>query len=169
MQILKFTPNLRKENVNKLVVHHIVALGLTITSRDTSKPWGAYFVIDDDDIDLFIKEYFAGQDINRSGKLTPKILVVAPTEILSWQYHHRRAELWKVVTGPVEIVQSETDGQTSVIRKYTGDLITHGALIRHRLIGAGVWGVIAEIWQHTDPQNPSDEDDIVRISDAYGR
>jgi len=40
---------------------------------------------------------------------------------------------------------------------------------RHRLIGLNDWGVVAEIWQHTDAQNPSDEDDIVRVQDDFGR
>jgi mannose-6-phosphate isomerase len=29
--------------------------------------------------------------------------------------------------------------------------------------------LIAEIWQHTDSENPSDEDDIIRVSDDFGR
>ena len=40
---------------------------------------------------------------------------------------------------------------------------------RHRLIGLDDFGIVSEIWQHTDPNNPSDENDIVRISDDYGR
>jgi hypothetical protein len=40
---------------------------------------------------------------------------------------------------------------------------------RHRLIGLDDYGVIAEIWQHIDTENPSDEDDIVRVQDDYGR
>ena len=40
---------------------------------------------------------------------------------------------------------------------------------RHRLIGLEGWGVVAEIWQHTDAANPSDEDDIVRLQDDFGR
>ena len=40
---------------------------------------------------------------------------------------------------------------------------------RHRLIGLTDYVVLAEIWQHTDPNNPSDENDIVRLSDDYGR
>ena len=36
-------------------------------------------------------------------------------------------------------------------------------------IGLNDFAVLAEIWQHTDPENPSNEDDIVRISDDYGR
>jgi mannose-6-phosphate isomerase len=40
---------------------------------------------------------------------------------------------------------------------------------RHRLIGLDTWGIIAEIWQHTDVASPSDEHDIVRVGDDYDR
>jgi hypothetical protein len=40
---------------------------------------------------------------------------------------------------------------------------------RHRLVGLNSWGMIAEIWQHTDINNPSDEEDIVRVQDDFGR
>lgn len=40
---------------------------------------------------------------------------------------------------------------------------------RHRLIGLQTWGVVAEIWQHTDAASPSDELDIVRVADDYQR
>ena len=50
-----------------------------------------------------------------------------------------------------------------------GDQITLKKGERHRLIGLSDFAVIAEIWQHTDPNNPSDEKDIVRLSDDYGR
>lgn len=163
-----------KSQTNKLsivseVESYIKSLDLTVVDKDTSKPWGAYFVIDEAEIDHFIQLFFADITVERSGKLTPKILVVAPHEILSWQYHLRRAELWRIITGPIEIVQSHNDSQKPPVRKNAGDLVTHSALTRHRLIGAGVWGVVAEIWQHTVPTLPSNEDDIVRLTDAYGR
>ena len=40
---------------------------------------------------------------------------------------------------------------------------------RHRLIGLSDFGIVAEIWIHTDSDNPSDEDDIVRLQDDYSR
>jgi len=40
---------------------------------------------------------------------------------------------------------------------------------RHRLVGLDGWGIVAEIWQHTDASNPSDENDIVRLQDDFGR
>jgi len=29
--------------------------------------------------------------------------------------------------------------------------------------------LVAEIWQHTDPKHPSNEEDIVRLQDDFGR
>ena len=40
---------------------------------------------------------------------------------------------------------------------------------RHRLIGLNKTSVVAEIWQHTDATHPSDEDDIIRVQDDFGR
>ena len=40
---------------------------------------------------------------------------------------------------------------------------------RHRLIGLESWGIVAEFWQHTNAQKPSNEDDIIRLQDDYAR
>ena len=39
---------------------------------------------------------------------------------------------------------------------------------RHRLIGLSDFGIVAEIWQHTE-RIPSDEEDIVRVQDDFQR
>lgn len=158
----------KSEAINA-VAQFIEKAGFRTIEQDTGRPWGAYFVIDEVFIDKFIEEFFSDIKVDKNGKLTPKILLVAPEERLSWQYHHRRAELWKVLAGPVDVIQSKTDKQEEPVRKKAGDLVSHAKEIRHRLIGAGTWGVVAEIWQHTDPTNPSTEDDIVRLEDIYGR
>ena len=49
-----------------------------------------------------------------------------------------------------------------------GDQIKLEQGMRHRLIGLDDYGVVAEIWQHTDSL-PSDEDDIIRVQDDFGR
>ena len=87
---------------------------------------------------------------------------------LSWQYHHRRAEIWRVVGGPVKVITSNSDKETKPIIKNFQDIIILNKGERHRLIGGDGWGVIAEIWQHTDTI-PSDEDNIVRVQDDFGR
>jgi hypothetical protein len=40
---------------------------------------------------------------------------------------------------------------------------------RHRLIGLDEYCLVAEIWQHADKNNPSNEEDIVRVQDDFGR
>ena len=61
------------------------------------------------------------------------------------------------------------DFEKEMIQLRQGDQIKLKKEQRHRLIGLDDWAVIAEIWQHTEKDNPSDEDDIVRINDDYGR
>jgi mannose-6-phosphate isomerase-like protein (cupin superfamily) len=95
--------------------------------------------------------------------------VVEPGKRLSWQYHHRRAEIWKVIKGTVGVVTSDTDEEKEVKKHEVGSLIKLQKGERHRLVGLDDWGVLAEIWQHTDTDNPSDENDIVRVQDDFGR
>lgn len=144
-----------------------------IESRDLERPWGGFFVIQGDSLSSFIKNYFQNLDAINPAELelpmSPKLLFVAPKARLSWQYHHRRSEVWSVARGPVGICQSETDQLTPAEIHETGSQITLPREIRHRLTGLDNWGVVAEIWLHTDPGHPSDEEDIVRLQDDYGR
>lgn len=146
--------------------------GFTIVEQDRKRPWGGFFVIDEDQAKKFSDTYFDGIPLDQlkiSGKLSPKILIVQPEQRLSWQYHHRRAEIWRVVDGPVGIITSETNDQGPLKKYKAGDQVTLHQGERHRLVGLENWGKVAEIWQHTDPDNPSDEDDIVRVQDDFGR
>lgn len=143
-----------------------------IISEDQSRPWGGFFVLAEDQAQIFANTYFNGipvDELKISGKLSPKILIVAPEKRLSWQYHHRRAEIWQVIQGTVGIKTSNTDKEGEVKSYSPGDRITLQKGERHRLIGLDSWGIVAEIWQHTDPANPSDESDIVRLQDDFGR
>ncbi|MBS4066544.1 MAG: hypothetical protein KGZ74_18425, partial [Chitinophagaceae bacterium] len=75
---------------------------INVASTDFSRPWGGFFVIDESNADQFIETYFPTykkSDLMLGNKLSPKILVVAPQQRLSWQYHNRRAEMWRVVQG----------------------------------------------------------------------
>lgn len=141
--------------------------GFTIVSHDGTRPWGGFFVIDEAQAPAFAEQYFPGEPVGE-GKLSPKFLVVAPGKRLSWQYHHRRAELWRALAGDPALASSLTDDEQEprplpegVVRLAQGE--------RHRLIGGSGWGAVAEIWQHTDPAQPSDEQDIVRLQDDFGR
>ena len=96
----------------------ILSQGLGIASQDLERPWGGFFVIDEKDAQLFADIYFDGYDIDslrKAGKLSPKILLVKPAARLSWQYHHRRAETWRVIQGPVGVVRSFNDTQNQPV------------------------------------------------------
>ena len=150
----------------------IKGLGFEIIEKDFERPWGGFLVISEKQAQEFTDKFFDGinvENIKIGGKLSPKILVVNPNSKLSWQYHHRRAEIWKVFRGEVGISRSFDDNQNPLIKLVTGDQIRLKKGERHRLIGLSDFAVIAEIWQHTNPNNPSDENDIVRLSDDYGR
>ena len=153
------------------VENRIKETGLEIINSDLSRPWGGFFVINEDQIQQFAQLYFPHlvDSLPKDRKLSPKILVVAPNKRLSWQYHYRRAEVWRVVEGPVAVAQSDTDEQTEAQTYQEGEFITLKQGERHRLIGLDNWGIVAEIWQHTDPENPSDEEDIVRVQDDFKR
>ena len=102
------------------------------------------------------------------GKLSPKILIVKPDARLSWQYHHRRAEIWQVYKGEVGIIRSDDDTEGELKRFKEDDQVKIAQGERHRLIGLEDYGIVAEIWQHTD-SIPSNEDDIVRVQDDFKR
>lgn len=144
----------------------------TIVSKDHHRPWGGFFVVAEEQAQEFANQYFDGLDVStlkRGGALSPKILVVSPDKRLSWQYHHRRAEIWRVTQGQVGIKRSANDKEGELEILNIGDTITLQQGERHRLIGLEDYAVIAEIWQHTDANHPSDEDDIVRVQDDFGR
>lgn len=147
-------------------------LDFAIQTTDQTRPWGGFFVIEENQAQKFANQYFEGIDtksLEISGKLSPKILIVAPHKRLSWQYHHRRAEIWRVIRGEVGVVTSTTDEEHELKTLKQGEYIRLAQGERHRLIGLEKFGVVAEIWQHTDATKPSDEDDIVRIQDDFGR
>ena len=154
------------------IENEISDLGVDIISKDFERPWGGFLVINENQAQEFSDKFFEDinvQSLKIGGKLSPKILIVKPHSKLSWQYHQRRAEIWRVYKGKVGVSRSMNDKQNPKIILNEKDQIKLKQGERHRLIGLDDYAVISEIWQHTDPENPSNEDDIVRVSDDYGR
>ncbi|HXR83792.1 MAG TPA: hypothetical protein VN722_05760 [Hanamia sp.] len=168
---LKLETHLSKSEVFEAVKNYLKENGFKIINSDETRPWGGFFVIDEKQSQKFVAFFFNGTEdaYNEEQKISPKILIVEPGKRLSWQYHYRRAELWKVIGGKVGVVQSENDKETEVKTKKINDLIKLKQGERHRLIGLETWGIVAEIWQHADYLQPSDENDIVRLQDDFGR
>lgn len=169
---LTFYPTDSKLAIFEKVQQYLEANGLLVTARDLARPWGGFFVIDETQAQQFAQRFFPGisvADLRIGGRLSPKILIVQGTRRLSWQYHHRRAEIWKLVAGEAGVAISPTDDEGIVQPMMPGDVIRLDRGQRHRLVGLENWGMVAEIWQHTDALHPSDEDDIVRVQDDFGR
>jgi mannose-6-phosphate isomerase-like protein (cupin superfamily) len=157
------------KEVYNTIQNEIESLGFRVVSKDFERPWGAFLVIDENQVHAFSNQFFEGIDVDHlkiEGKLSTKILIVKPGACLSWQYHHRRAEICQVYRGEVGIIRSDTNQQGDVVTYSADDQVKLRQGERHRLIGLKDFGIVAEIWQHTDSV-PSDEDDIVRVQDDF--
>jgi len=169
---LELSEQLTHSNIFEKVEAYLFELGLEIHCKDLERPWGGFFVLGEAQAEKFAGLFFPEISFDAllwCNQLCPKILMVKPHKKLSWQYHHRRSEIWKSIYQEVGVVSSLTDEQGDVQVMKKGDLIELDQGERHRLIGLDTWGVVAEIWIHADPNNPSNEDDIIRLDDEFGR
>ena len=167
--------NTEKQEIFDKVAAMLGDNGIAYAETNFTKPWGGYFVVDTEDgtsVGAFLKAFYPELEATLTQNdlpLSPKILCVAPEMRLSWQYHYRRSEYWKLVDGVAGYVKSLTDEQTELKEMEMFETLVLGQGERHRLVGLNDWGIIAEIWQHTDATNPSNEEDIVRLADDFGR
>lgn len=169
------SPSNGKSEVVTDVISQLEQQGYEIFEVADKKPWGAYIRLTNEGADAFIREYFPGLSpvdarLGIEGaSLSPKILIVSPEQRLSWQYHHRRAERWMFLTdGAYRRSVDDTEG--GLIRVKAGEVVQFAESERHRLEGLMAQYVfVAEIWQHTRPEDLSDEGDIVRVQDDYAR
>lgn len=89
---------------------------------------------------------------------TVKLLHVRKGKRLSLQYHSKRSELWKIVTGKVSVTINST---TAILSKGEGITIPIGTI--HRIKGIED-STILEI-----AFGEFDENDIIRLHDDFGR
>jgi mannose-6-phosphate isomerase len=89
-----------------------------------------------------------------------KIITVDPGGALSLQFHRRRSEFWVILDPGLEV----TVGQRTW-RPAPGEEVFVPPEALHRLRGVGDRPArVMEIWL-----GPSEESDIVRVEDVYGR
>ncbi len=151
---------------------YIQSLGfiVDIEHSDFSRPWGAFWRIDELQAKKFMEVFFPHITLQIGVSVSPKFLLVEPRKRLSWQWHERRREEWLVLGGPVAVMRSQTDEMPERPEiKETGSYISLQQGERHRLIGLDTYGLVAEIWVHTDPSHPSDEVDNHRVQDDFQR
>ena len=151
------------------IIEEIESLGFNVIDYDFNRPWGGFLLIDESQSQDFIHTFISKENLKIEGRLSPKILIVNPDSRLSWQFHYRRKEIWRVYKNSVGIVRSRDNNQNEMEILKEGDTITFQIEERHRLVGLSNFGVVAEIWIHTDLKNPSNEQDIVRLEDDYSR
>lgn len=164
--------SLSKTEMFEELVARVTQLGFTLIGEDRHRPWGGFLLVDESQASFFAESWFPELDIRSLegyAKLSPKFLLVEPHAMLSWQYHLRRSEVWRLLAGEASVVRSQTDTLNSPHALTLGEMVELACGERHRLLGESQWGIIAEIWKHEDAQHPSDEDDIIRVEDAYGR
>lgn len=177
-QLLDINNNL-EANKNRevgaiLTVAH--SFGLKDVEVNTEKPWGAYIRFDNENAGPFIREFFPGLSMKEaklgveSAELSPKILLVSPGERLSLQKHARRAERWCFLTDGAYYKSKDDDNPGELKNAKAGEVVQFEKGEVHRLCGLDRDAVlVAEIWQHVDQDNPSNEDDIMRLQDDYSR
>lgn len=137
-------PRNRAEDIRK-VVDRIEAEGLelTRTSHEVRRPWGSY------------------RGLGRGEGWQTKRIAVKPGGRLSLQKHAHRAETWVVASG---IANVTIDDRALTLKAGESAHIPLGAV--HRLENPGP-GTLELIEIQCGPY--LEEDDIVRISDIYGR
>jgi mannose-6-phosphate isomerase-like protein (cupin superfamily) len=89
-----------------------------------------------------------------------KRLYIFPEQKISLQYHNQREEHWIVVSGSGRL---ELNGETKNIK--VGDYIFVPIQYKHRITGGNYGIMIVEV----QLGKTCNEEDIVRIEDAYGR
>lgn len=100
------------------------------------------------------------EEFTHNEKSTVKILTVEPKGVLSLQYHKKRVEFWKVISGHPIITLGD-----KVLKAKPGDEFRVGKLEKHRIEATDEPVEILEI-AFGDFQ---EEGDIVRLQDVYGR
>jgi mannose-6-phosphate isomerase len=116
---------------------------IAASPRYDQRPWGSFTVLDEG----------AGYKVKR--------IEVLPGQRLSYQKHAQRAEHWMVVQGQARFT---LDGAERIVRGGETANIPVGAL--HRVENPGPELLIFIEIQRGDYLG---EDDIVRVSDDYGR
>jgi len=90
-----------------------------------------------------------------------KMILVKPNEILSYQYHYKRSEVWTIVQGTAKV---RIDGMKYI--KKVGDVIQLPKEAKHQIENIGKDDLVfieVQLGEYFG------EDDIVRLEDKYGR
>ena len=113
----------------------------TIKIYTEERPWGKF------------------ERFTQNEKTTVKIITVKPNEKLSLQYHKQRSEFWRILSGKGNVTVGE---KITKAKKEDEFYIPVG--VKHTMEGENEGIVCLEI-----AFGYSDENDVVRLEDKYGR
>ena len=148
----------------------ILKNGLVMDDVDEHKPYGGYYRFLGSEREKFLELFYKELDVELSGNINPKFMIFAPGQKVSFQYHNRRSEIWRVIYGEIEAFYGDSDELGDYKIYELGEILNFPLGARHKAGASSKgWAIAAEIWKHEDPSNLSDESDIVRLSDDYGR
>ena len=122
-------------NIFLEIQNEIKSRGYDIIGYDFNRPWGGFLLINESQSEKFVNEFISDHIDKIDGRVSPKILIVNPNSKLSWQYHHRRKEIWRVYRNEVGVVRSMNDIENEIKVYKEGELIKFENHERHRLVG----------------------------------
>lgn len=175
LNLLKDTSDYDIMRITDEIAELATQAGYNIVERNDTKPWGAYLRFASNQANMFVGDFH--NDLspeearlgNPDAELSPKIIIVLPDERLSLQTHERRAERWRFLTRGF-YYKGKPGEEAQLYEAQPGEVVQFDRGDVHRLCGVeGDFVIVAEVWQHTDPNHPSDEDDIERLEDDYSR
>ena len=147
--------------------------GLLIKKNDPRKPWGIEIKLrgNHERAMKFLEHFFGDLPIAKTlvDPVTPKILLIADGNRLSWHVHERKDAHLRVLHGHVGVSLSATDEEPAPRLRFPGAYVHVPPFMRHRLSSVSGWAVVAEIGRDVVPDRPSDDQDTRRIKDDYGR
>ncbi len=108
---------------------------------NTERPWGEF------------RQFTSGESV------TVKLHFVKAGAEMSLQYHNKRSEFWRVISGTPVITIGDNTIEAKAGDEYTVDIGE-----QHRIASPNGESQILEIME-----GEFDENDIVRIEDKYGR
>ena len=84
--------------------------GLEVREMDSTRPWGGYIRFARASLSGFLSAYWQGVHVRHADlDLDAKLLLVMLGQRLSLQSHAKRAELWRVLEGPVIVSVGKTE------------------------------------------------------------
>ena len=124
----------------KEIREEIESLGFNVIDYDFNRPWGGFLLIDESQSQDFINTFISKENLKIEGRLSPKILIVNPNSRLSWQFHYRRKEVWRVYKNNVGIIGIDAKNGECNLNFNTKRMFRASVNSKKRnIINVGIW------------------------------